>query len=488
MAKKGKSKGKGNQAFSEDKHIKESARNLEIGKCYVTPGWQESGMAMVVVTRRHKQGGITAGVYLIDTFCLGLKDTYYFFNITEREFEQSMELFGMADGTEDATYAEAHNIIYSAIEFAREGGIKPHKDWAVTKYILEEDDDRVPMIEYEMGRDGKHFLMARDRQELSTYLPTLLEHLGEDGVDYLVDDDYLDDYGEDDDYDDEISDKELAEMLSKTSNGENAKNEEYTHKTTIVAGKPQPPQKDIDRFLRSTHSARKEARRVLAMPHDGLKQYLEQTLLYSMTGECRENTFMGDPTVANTVTYLGEVGDEHSLDILLETLRQDIDYFSLYFHDLSEFFYIRTLAKLAHGHIDRLEALICEPGIAPIGRHLAMSALTQIYYTHPETQTAIKELWRRVMDFYATALPACHGCDSFTAAFAVCALTDLRAKDMLPQIKKLMDENPVPTFVCGTYDDVVKSMDDEEMEYDPEKYPSDIYEFYDMIVKDIWQD
>lgn len=49
------------------------------------PDWEEAGETVAIVTRRHPKGTVTAGVYLIDTFCLGVKDSFYRFNIEDYE-------------------------------------------------------------------------------------------------------------------------------------------------------------------------------------------------------------------------------------------------------------------------------------------------------------------------------------------------------------------------------------------------------------------
>ena len=198
MAKK--KSGKGGQApFSEKNYIRERARKLEIGTCYRTTDIFEYGEGHVIVTRRHTSGNITVGFYLVDLYCLGVKDTFYHFSIDPVEFDEMIDHYGMF---ETCSYEEAHNLIYGAIEFAEEGGIKPHKDFALTRYILEEDDENVPLIEYEFGRDGKHFLMVRTQLEAGRYLPLLNKNLGEGNFDYVIglddsdDIEYLDDEDE----------------------------------------------------------------------------------------------------------------------------------------------------------------------------------------------------------------------------------------------------------------------------------------------------
>jgi hypothetical protein len=54
-------------------------------------------------------------------------------------------------------YELAHNIIYAAVEYAAEYGFEPaHEFTSVTQYLLEEDNDTIPLINIRCGgRDGK---------------------------------------------------------------------------------------------------------------------------------------------------------------------------------------------------------------------------------------------------------------------------------------------------------------------------------------------
>ncbi|MFI5140171.1 MAG: hypothetical protein ACHQIM_20285, partial [Sphingobacteriales bacterium] len=119
--------------LSTEKYIKTQARSLPIAECWVSEDWQNTGICNIIVARRHKTGNFTLGIYLVDLYCLGLKDAHYEFNIDPDDYEYFKENCGDA---EECEYALAHNIIYGAIEFADDLGFKPHKDFAVAQYIL----------------------------------------------------------------------------------------------------------------------------------------------------------------------------------------------------------------------------------------------------------------------------------------------------------------------------------------------------------------
>ena len=84
-----------------------------------------------------------------------------------------LECLSKTNKLEECSYEEAHNIVYGAVDFAEEIDIAPDDSFKLTKYILEEDTEDVPLIEYEFGKDGKHFLVATDQYNASKSLPKL---------------------------------------------------------------------------------------------------------------------------------------------------------------------------------------------------------------------------------------------------------------------------------------------------------------------------
>lgn len=184
MAKKNNKKqnGGGQQFLSDDHFVRQRVRQLEIGECYRGCGIFECGEDTVIVTRKHTGGRISASFYLVDAWCTGIKKSFIRLRMEEFELEEMIEQFDV----DSCSYEEAHNLIYGAIEFAAEAGIEPCKEFALTKYFLEEDTEEIPLIEYEFGKDGKHCLVAHSKLEASKYLPLLRKNLGENGFDFFI--------------------------------------------------------------------------------------------------------------------------------------------------------------------------------------------------------------------------------------------------------------------------------------------------------------
>jgi hypothetical protein len=146
------------QILSPENYIRQKSRNLSIGKCYITEGWQEDKMAQIIIVREHVTGNVTVCFYLVDLGCLGVKDTMFKFNIPFNEIEEHLK-YQKDEGAVllEIPYELAHNIMYASVAYAEEYGFKPHKDFtSITRHFLEEDTDDIPLIDIECGgKDGK---------------------------------------------------------------------------------------------------------------------------------------------------------------------------------------------------------------------------------------------------------------------------------------------------------------------------------------------
>lgn len=155
-------------------------------------------MASAVVIRSHINGNYTAGWYLVDLLCLGVKDTTYMFNITKQALDEKLAFIPLI---EEAEYNLVHNIVYAAHDFALEFDIKPHKDFGITKYILE-DDESVPLIEIPVGdEEGNPHLLVDRSYNYAPALQKLKLNAGEGNYTFTLTDDEFDEDGgfEDDD-------------------------------------------------------------------------------------------------------------------------------------------------------------------------------------------------------------------------------------------------------------------------------------------------
>ena len=147
--------------INSSKSIIKNIRELPIHECLIQPGWQEKGLATILISRKQPNNNLVFGVYLVDIYCLGLKDTLYKADISLQDYE------GGIKGTlrKKSEYIEcdidlAHQIIYGAIEFARELGFEPHKDFKSSRYILEGPTEKYYSSDLEFGKNGEPYYIA----------------------------------------------------------------------------------------------------------------------------------------------------------------------------------------------------------------------------------------------------------------------------------------------------------------------------------------
>ena len=210
-------KGKVIQMLSPEQYIRQKARTLPIHECLINSEWEADGMANITITRRHSNNNFTVGMYLVDLKCLGVKDTHSLFNVSPAEYRELIDTIERNHDLESIPYNLAHNIVFAGLEFADDYGFKPHSDFSLSQYILEEDTDDIELIDITCGENGKP-LYVRGPMESDLRAAQILAQLektaGPGNFDFVnaFDDEWMDD-DEFDESDDDIipEDEELID-------------------------------------------------------------------------------------------------------------------------------------------------------------------------------------------------------------------------------------------------------------------------------------
>ena len=303
--------------ISPKKYIETKARTLPIDKCFVNKDWEKSQLADVFVFRKHITGSITWGAYLIDLLCLGVKDTWFNFNVPEDEIAELVEKFEDNNLTE-IDYNLAHNIIFAGYDFATNIGLPAHKEFALTKFILEEDDDKIPIIDIEVGGDDgvPHLLIKKDGSE-KWAVALLNKSLGDDGY-YRTDD--ADDFDDDDDDDnDDYDDDDFEDILPKSKDLD-----DYEIGSII----PEDTKYLTDETIRDIAKIKKrEHTEILSLSIElGMREYQSDIDYVPMSDEVYFKTpeykllenIEGKINSSNGLTYLYDIGDAEKIDVFFE--------------------------------------------------------------------------------------------------------------------------------------------------------------------------
>lgn len=151
-----------------------------IYECWVSAGLWDVGIGHVVISRKNNTFNVAVGVYLIDVFCLGVKNC--FLRITDQGDYQMLLDHIQRTGEDlqlmDAVYA--NTLIYKAAAYANQFGFKPHYDFAKAKSLLKNITINEEQT-FTFGKDGQPFYIQgpnESRSDIKKIMKTLELHNG----------------------------------------------------------------------------------------------------------------------------------------------------------------------------------------------------------------------------------------------------------------------------------------------------------------------
>jgi hypothetical protein len=177
----------------------------ELVGCWVNAGWSAglsvdpargwidkapeadgaAGKATVLVAWKHGWDKVVAGGYLVDTYCLGVKDTLGPLVMDEMELHRlRAECYRTYPaGWQDAPVELARDLVYGSIEYAGGLGFEPMTAPEVIAGHLGAWDGTGAIA---FGREGRPFFFAGANDNVPFVLRTLEGAVGADGFGYMV--------------------------------------------------------------------------------------------------------------------------------------------------------------------------------------------------------------------------------------------------------------------------------------------------------------
>lgn len=149
----------------------------------------DQGIGHVLVSRLLPNGYAAFGVFLVDMYCLGVKDA--FANIAPRA-RYDRDLYGKLprEGALIEMRPEcARKLVEGAVRYADDLGLSPHADYHTAKLIFGDVAAEACAEEYTFGKDGKPYFVAGPYDgptRCQDVLRTLHRHCGPRGYHYLL--------------------------------------------------------------------------------------------------------------------------------------------------------------------------------------------------------------------------------------------------------------------------------------------------------------
>jgi len=177
-----------------------TAQQAELVGCWVSPGWSHdllvrrheswddvdlgpegpAGVALVLVARAARHDRVSVCGYLVDTFCLGVKNVIGPEQMRRRDLPSFVRMYFMAFPAPalGAPIDLAQELVHGAVAFASGLGFTPHPEFAVTRGHLGELRGPGAIT---FGRQGRPLYVAGPHDDPVAVMQTLQATVGSDG-------------------------------------------------------------------------------------------------------------------------------------------------------------------------------------------------------------------------------------------------------------------------------------------------------------------
>jgi hypothetical protein len=146
----------------------------------------ESGLVGVLVARDTGSTVLACG-FLVDVFCLGVKNTNGPKTIDRRKLPDFIWTFFSAWSNRPPVPAPlelARHIVFGAVDYARSLGFEPYPDFAKGAALLGDWEEGSSDVTF--GQDGKPFYINGPRDDTYGTMAKLRQAVGDGNFDYLV--------------------------------------------------------------------------------------------------------------------------------------------------------------------------------------------------------------------------------------------------------------------------------------------------------------
>jgi hypothetical protein len=117
--------------------------------------WKD-GIGYLAIARQDPEGLIAFGVFLVDVYCLGVKNAFWQIG-TRADLDQLIAKMGQTQTVRAIAPACLVKIVKGAVDYALSFGVPPHSDFRHASLLLEGIDPATCPEQFTFGKDGKPF-------------------------------------------------------------------------------------------------------------------------------------------------------------------------------------------------------------------------------------------------------------------------------------------------------------------------------------------
>lgn len=157
--------------------------------CCTTQSLWDDGIAQVLVSRELDSGLVAFAAFLVDRYCLGVKDTHCGFFARGEYFEKIYVRIAESSDLVNLKPAAARKLVEDAVAYAAGLGLSAHSGYTRARQVFGSIDPAESDRQFEFGKDGKPLFISGPRDSpgrCQSIMGILSERLGPGNFDYVV--------------------------------------------------------------------------------------------------------------------------------------------------------------------------------------------------------------------------------------------------------------------------------------------------------------
>jgi hypothetical protein len=159
------------------------AANAPIQHCFLTESVFDIGMGTLVLARGATPHHIAVSAFLIDVFCLGIKDVM-FESVEREDFEMYIDTADAGSAMVPVDPSYARKLLRDLAAWSQSIGFAPHRDFAAVERVFDDVSADASDAGFRFGRDGKPFYIPGPNETnalIQRRIEQLRKSLGDDG-------------------------------------------------------------------------------------------------------------------------------------------------------------------------------------------------------------------------------------------------------------------------------------------------------------------
>ena len=148
----------------------------------------KQGIGNLVFSRLLPDGRIALGAFLLDVFCLGVKNAFVAV-VSRTEYARRRSNWSTAESLQPMDPACFRKLVEGGVAYAHDLGFSPHADYALASQIFGDVQSTACSTRFEYGHDGKPFYISGPHEtetQVQTILDQLQRRVGTGNFDFLV--------------------------------------------------------------------------------------------------------------------------------------------------------------------------------------------------------------------------------------------------------------------------------------------------------------